>query len=161
MKQQVLEGNYSKETPSILTARINGQKIDSYSGNLEVISQESMSRCARFDFCSAPKCPLDILINLRTEVEEDPRCEMAKATRHKYWESLPENIRNSLKFEGYYESEYNRMRSARERWLALPEQQKAEIKERMKNMKNRRPVPMEREPIDEPYLPQDPGDEPA
>ena len=38
--------------------------------------------------------------------------------------------------EGYFESEYNRMRSAKERWLALPEQKKAEIRERMKNVRN-------------------------
>ena len=75
-----------------------------------------MSRCARFDFCSAPKCPLDILIDFRIETETDPRCEMAKATRHKYWESMPDEIRSDLKFEGYLESEYNRMKSARERW---------------------------------------------
>ena len=161
MKQQTLEGNYSKETPSILTARINGQKIDSFTTELEGLSLESMSYCSRFEDCSAPKCPLDILINLRAETDEDPRCEMAKSTRHKYWESLQDSLKSKLKYQGYFESEYNRMRSAKKRWLALPEQQKAEIKERMKNMKNRRPVPMEREPIDEPYLPQDPGDEPA
>ena len=74
---------------------------------------------------------------------------------------MPDFLKSELRYQGYFESEYNRMRSARERWLALPEQQKAEIKERMKNMKNRKPVPMEGEPIDEPYLPQDPGDEPA
>lgn len=161
MKQQTLEGNYSKETPSILTHRINETKNDSFPGNKETLSLESMSRCARFDFCSAPKCPLDILINLRAETDEDPRCEMAKATRHKYWESMPDFLKSKLKYQGYFEAEYNRKKSARKRWLALPKQQKAEIKERMKNMKNRRPVPMEREPIDEPYLPQDPGDEPA
>ncbi len=161
MKQQTLEGNYSKETPSILTHRINETKNDSFTTELEGLSLESMSYCSRFEDCSAPKCPLDILINLRTEVEEDPICGMAKATRHKYWLSMPDFLKSELKFEGYFESEYNRMRSAKERWLALPEQQKAGIKERMKNMKNRKPVPMEREPIDEPYLPQDPGDEPA
>ena len=153
--------NQSTPTPSILTARINETKNDSFSGNKETLSVESMSYCARFEICSAPKCPLDILIDLRFQDPEDPKCEMAKATRRKYWLSMPDEIKSELRYQGYLESEYTRMRSAKERWLALPEQQKAEIKERMKNMKNRRPVPMEREPIDEPYLPQDPGDEPA
>ena len=134
MKQSSLERyNHSKETPSILTERINRQKNDSLTDKLEGLSLESMSHCSRFEDCSAPKCPLDILINLRTEAEDDPRCEMAKATRHKYWSSMPDEIKTELKFEGYLESEYNRIKSARERWLALPEQKKAEIRERMKN----------------------------
>ena len=58
---------------------------------------------------------------------------MAKSTRHKYWESLPDSIKSELKFEGYLDSEYNRMKSAKKRWLTLPEQKKAEIRERMKN----------------------------
>lgn len=137
MKQKNLERyNSLIETPSILTHRINETKSSECSGNKEAISLESMSRCARFDFCSAPKCPLDILINLRSETDEDPRCEMAKATRHKYWLSMPDFLKSELKFEGYFESEYNRMRSAKERWLALPEQKKAEIRERMKNVRN-------------------------
>ena len=140
MKQSLLfnesdkgTSNQSTHAPSILTARINETKNDSFSGNKEALSLESMSYCSRFEDCSAPKCPLDILINIRTEVEEDPICEMAKATRHKYWMAMPDSIKSELKFEGYLESEYNRIKSARERWLALPEQKKAEIRERMKN----------------------------
>jgi len=108
--------NITRETPSILTARINGQKNDSSSKDKEALSQESVSRCARFDFCSAPKCPLDPLIGLRTEVEDDPKCEMAKATRHKYWISMKGDLRSLLPFQGYLESEYNRIRSAKKRW---------------------------------------------
>ena len=140
MKQSLLfnesdkgTSNQSTYAPSNLTHRINETKNDSFSGNKEALSYESMSRCARFDFCSAPKCPLDLLIDLRIEVETDPRCDMAKPTRHKYWESMPDAIKSRLKFEGYLESEYNRMKTAKERWLALPEQEKAEIRERMKN----------------------------
>ena len=137
MKQQNLERyNSLIETPSNLTARINETKSSDTPDNIEAISLESMSRCARFDFCSAPKCPLDILVNLRSETDEDPRCEMAKATRHKYWESMPDFLKSDLKYQGYFESEYNRMRSAKKRWLALPEQKKAEIRERMKNVRN-------------------------
>ncbi len=126
--------NQSTPHLSILTTRINGIKSSECRGNEEALSIEAMSRCARFDFCSAPKCPLDILINLRTEIDEDPRCEMAKATRHKYWESMPDYLNTELKFEGYFEVEYNRMKSARARFDALPEEKKREIRERMRNV---------------------------
>jgi hypothetical protein len=125
--------NYTKETRSNLTHRINGKKNDSRSVNLEALSLESMSRCARFDICSAPKCPLDILVNLRIQDETDHRCEMAKATRHKYWLTLPDSIKKELKFQGYFESEYNRMKSARERWESVPDEKKQEILSKLKN----------------------------
>lgn len=116
----------SGNTPSILTSRINGTKLSECTGDKETLSLESMSRCARFDFCSAPKCPLDMLINLRTGIDGDPRCEMAKATRHKYWLSMPGYFKKELRFEGYFESEYNRSRKAKERWDSLPDAVKQE-----------------------------------
>ena len=134
MKQQTLE-ELIKKNDSNLTHRINETKNDSFSGNKEALSLESMSYCSRFEDCSAPKCPLDILINLRTEVEEDPRCEMAKATRHRYWESMPESLKKELPFEGYFSSEYHRIKSARERWESLSEDKKAEIRERIRNVR--------------------------
>ena len=127
--------NHSTPYPSNLTTRINGQNESVMSGEKEQLSLESMSYCSRFEDCSAPKCPLDILVDIRTEVEEDPKCEMAKATRHKYWLSMPDYLKSELKFEGYFESEYNRMRSAKERWNALSEDKKAEIRERMRNVR--------------------------
>ncbi len=128
--------NHSRETPSNLTARINGTKSSDSTDNKEVISLESMSHCSRFEDCPAPKCPLDTLIDLRSEIEEDPQCEMAKATRHKYWQSMGPELRSLLPFQGYFESEYNRMRSARERWATLSEERKAEIRERMRNVRS-------------------------
>ena len=127
--------NQSTPYPSNLTARINGQNEGIMLDEKEQLSLESMSYCSRFEDCSAPKCPLDILIDIRTEVEEDPKCEMAKATRHKYWLSMPDYLKSALKYQGYFESEYNRMRSARERWNALSEDKKAEIRERMRNVR--------------------------
>ena len=127
--------NHSTPYPSNLTARINGQNKGIMSGEKEQLSLESMSYCSRFEDCSAPKCPLDILVDIRTEVEEDPKCEMAKATRHKYWLSMPDYLKSALKYQGYFEPEYNRMRSARERWNALSEDKKAEIRERMRNVR--------------------------
>ena len=125
--------NHSIPYPSNLTTRINGQNKGIMLEEKEQLSLESMFYCSRFEDCSAPRCPLDILIDIRTEVEEDPKCKMAKATRHKYWLSMPEYLKSKLPFQGYFESEYNRMRSAKERWNALSEEKKAEIRERMRN----------------------------
>ena len=60
---------------------------------------------------------------------------MAKATRHRYWESMPESLKRELPFEGYFSSEYHRIKSARERWESLSEERKAEIRERMKRIR--------------------------
>lgn len=93
----------------------------------ETLSLESMSFCSRFETCSAPKCPLDILIEMRTDTDKDLKCGMSKATRHKYWQSLPENIRNLLPYEGYFSSEYNRIKAARDRWESMAQEEKDRI----------------------------------
>lgn len=131
------EGRYNSIThvPSILTARTKGLNERDCTVTKETLSVRSMEYCSRFESCSAPKCPLDILINLRTVVEDDPECEMAKATRHKYWESMPEDLRSALPFKGYFESEYRRMKIAREKWESLPDDQKAAVRERMRNIR--------------------------
>lgn len=126
--------NQSRDTPSNLTARINGHKFNSSPRDLEALSLESMEVCSRFEFCSAAKCPLDLLISARFEDPDDPKCEMAKASRHKYWESMVPELRSLLPFQGYLETEFNRMKAARERWDSLPEEKKAAIRERMKNV---------------------------
>lgn len=56
---------------------------------------------------------------------------MAKATRHKYWESLSVSLRRELPFQEYFESEFNRRKAAKERWGAMSEDMKASTKERM------------------------------
>ncbi len=33
-----------------------------------------MQKCPRFQFCNAPKCPLDIYVSKRRELSEDDRC---------------------------------------------------------------------------------------
>ncbi len=124
--------NHSRDTPSNLTIPTNGIKSSDYSRNSEGLSLESMSYCSRFEDCSAPKCPLDLLISFRFEDPDDPKCEMAKATRHKYWLSMNAELRSLLPFRGYLESEYNRIRSARERWESMPEEKKRAITERLK-----------------------------
>lgn len=134
--------NQSPDAPSILTARINGHKNAKHTVAKEMEKEfqsfEAMKTCSRFEFCSASKCPLDVLINFRSEINGDPKCEMAKATRHKYWESMSPESRSLLPYEGYFESEYRRMKSARERWDSLPEDEKARIKARLREQLNSR-----------------------
>jgi hypothetical protein len=94
-----------------------------------------MKYCSRYKICSAPKCPLDIRIDRRTEVHNEPKCQIAKATRHKYWESMPFDVKSLLPYQGYFKTELARMNAAKERWELLPESEKEEIRERMRNFR--------------------------
>lgn len=94
--------------------------------------------CSRFDFCSANLCPLDPEIGKRGQDEEDdPRCEMAKATRHAYWLSMPPEIRSLLPFQGYFKAEFTRIGSARARWESMTEEQKAIVRSRLESARIR------------------------
>jgi hypothetical protein len=107
--------NSITQTSSILTDTINRKNESHRSTDKEALSLQSMKYCSRFDSCSAPKCPLDPLIDSRSENDWDPKCGMAKSTRHRYWESMPEDLRKVLPFQGYFRAEYNRMEAARKR----------------------------------------------
>lgn len=116
-------------TPSVLATTINWKKGRKQGTNKEALSLKTMRYCSRFDSCPAPKCPLDPLINIRSETDWDPVCGMAKATRHKYWESMPEDFRKVLPFQGYFRAEYNRMQAAKKRWDSLSEDEKNRMRE--------------------------------
>ena len=135
-------GRYNSitHTPSVLTTTINRTKEREYGTNKEALSLQSMKYCSRFDSCSAPKCPLDPLIDSRSENDWDPKCGMAKSTRHRYWESMPEDLRKALPFQGYFRSEFNRMEAARRRWDSLSDDEKNRIREmgRARLMESRR-----------------------
>ena len=120
---------------SILTARTKPQIESDYQEDKEKLTIQSMRYCSRFETCSAQLCPLDILISERTDFPDNEKCGMAKATRHRYWESMPDYLRKALPFEGYFSSEYHRIKSARERWESLSEERKAEIRERIRHVK--------------------------
>ena len=120
---------------SILTARTKPQIESDYQEDKEELTLQSMGYCSRYKTCSAPLCPLDILISERTDFPDNEKCGMAKATRHRYWESMPESLKRELPFEGYFSSEYHRIKSARERWESLSEDKKAEIRERIRHAK--------------------------
>lgn len=45
------------------------------------VNNKRMESCPHFDECSAPKCPLDELMNIRVEYPEDPKCICDKEIR--------------------------------------------------------------------------------
>lgn len=97
----------------------------------EAISVKLMSYCSRYGSstdegsCSAALCPLDPWIHIRDSwPEADERCNMAKPTRHAYWQSMTEADRKLLPFEGYTKNELVRMNAARQRWNALSDEEK-------------------------------------
>ena len=89
--------------PSILTARGKEEKNSDFQVSEWANHVRSMSACSRWESCPSMKCPLDPEIGSRMPYDpeldgefKDSRCTMAKATRHRYWESLPEDLRNAL-----------------------------------------------------------------
>ncbi len=132
--------NSPTRTLSGLTDTTKRKKESDCDTDKEALSLQSMKYCSRFDSCSAPKCPLDPLIDRRSENDWDPVCGMAKATRHKYWESMPEDLKKRLPFQGYFRAEYNRMEAARKRWDSLSDDEKNRIREmgRARLMETRR-----------------------
>jgi hypothetical protein len=124
----VVTVKHSMNIPSNLISTINGIKSSSHSDMDEGAALRSMMYCSRFNSCSAQKCPLDPLIDRRSEADWDPICGMAKATRHRYWESMPEDLRAILPYKGYSRAEYNRMTAARERWESLSQEQRERLK---------------------------------
>jgi hypothetical protein len=97
---------------------------------LETISPRLMEYCSRYDSCDAPLCPLDVLIDTRPRFSDDDRCEMAKSTRHKYWISMPDDLKKFLPYEGYFKSEFSRIRASKKRWEGLSPEEKNKIIER-------------------------------
>lgn len=87
----------------------------------------AMTYCPRYEKCSAPKCPFDTLIESRYEDPEDPQCSLGKEVRHKIWKKLPSQLRGPLKFEGYFETERNKMAAAKRRWDLMSTEQKSKM----------------------------------
>ena len=132
-----IEGySYTKGYQATLTIPTNRQTSGKESLSKDLLSIKTMSYCSRYNTCEAPKCPLDILIKRRTYNEGDPQCEMAKATRHKYWENMPDPLKSELPYQGYFEREFTRIMAARERWKSLGEEEKKKVLDRLKNIRN-------------------------
>ena len=123
--------NSIKHYHSNLTTTTKENKIVSKGERNKAIGEDSTltSRyCSRFESCPVPKCPLDPMINERSEIEGDPECTMPRQTRHRYWEAMSQDLKDILPFQGYFEQELNRINAARARWHALPEDEKERIR---------------------------------
>ncbi len=140
--------NSTTKVPSVLTHWIKQPKSSGFEWNKWKESIRCMSACSRYESCPAMKCPLDPAIDSRMSYDadldgefKDSQCTMAKATRHKYWVSLPDDLRALLPYEGYFKSEYTRMKSAKERWAALPNEVKTLMRDRLRNARQIKMMP--------------------
>lgn len=127
LKRKGILCNYPNHTLSFLSLITNETKSSEYADKENGLTLRTMSYCSRFETCPAPKCPMDPFIEIRSETDLDPKCGMAKATRHKYWESMPEDLRTTLPFQGYFRSELNRIMAARKRWNSLNEEAREKL----------------------------------
>lgn len=81
---------------------------------LERESVEIIQRCPRFDRCSIPICPLDLLQDQRTRFKGEPKCTLGKPRRSRIGKGT------ALKYQGLTRKEW----AARKRWERLSELQK-------------------------------------
>ena len=127
-------GRYNSitSTPSILTSYDKRPKSSACPPSEWTSMTRSMKYCSRFESCPVMNCPLDPFIGQRSSLEDEQACTMAKATRHRYWEAMPEDLREALPFQGYFEGEYRRITKARERWESLTDEQRTAVRDRMK-----------------------------
>ncbi len=98
--------------------------------DLEIASTDMMAYCSRFEVCNAPLCPLDPLIDKRISQPGDEKCSMPKSTRHKYWITMPEDLKRYLPYEGYFKAEFSRIKASQERWNNLSTEERLKIIER-------------------------------
>jgi len=85
--------------------------------------------CHRSNGCSVSRCPLDPLVELRSRRPDDAEngCPLSRATRERIFALLPVEMRALLPFGGLLEPEFNRRKSARARYAALPPERRAEL----------------------------------
>ncbi len=129
----VVPKNERRETANHITrdSRIIGsttkeEKLND-SEDMEDISATLMRYCSRFQSCDAPKCPLDPLIDSRLNLEGNDICTLSKNVRHGYYQSMPEEMKSLLPYQGYFRSEFNRINSAKKRWNSLSDSERAII----------------------------------
>jgi hypothetical protein len=61
-----------------------------------------MRECPSFDYCSAPRCPLDPDIDDRISLKGEDKCKAQKPTRMKIAEKYP----NLLPYKGLFKKQY-------------------------------------------------------
>ncbi|MFG1545906.1 MAG: hypothetical protein AAE976_05340, partial [Thermoplasmataceae archaeon] len=131
--------NSITSTHSILTSYDKRPESSECPPSEWTLMTRSMKYCSRFESCPVMKCPLDPQINGRMPYDpeldgefKDSVCTMAKATRHRYWKAMPEDLREALPYQGFFEGEYRRIIKAKERWESLTEDQRSAVRDRMK-----------------------------
>lgn len=80
----------------------------------ETKSIKIMRECPRFERCSVPVCPLDLLRDKRDALRDDSKCHLPKSRRHRIGKGT------DLEHQGLTKREW----AAVKRWEALSEDQK-------------------------------------
>lgn len=80
----------------------------------EIESLKIMEKCPKFQRCSAPVCPLDLLQDERDSLKDEPKCTLAKSICHRIGKGT------TLKRQGYTKGEW----AAKKRWEKVPEDEK-------------------------------------
>lgn len=83
--------------------------------------EEAMEMCPRFKYCNAPKCPLDVDVDLRVELKGEEKCGMEKNVR------LRIGTEYGLPKLGLTNAEF----SAHQKWQGRTEEEKNEIRKQM------------------------------
>ena len=87
----------------------------------EFASKRLMELCERFESCSVPICPLDLLQDVRDRLPGEPRCQRSKAKRIRIAQG------SELPRKGRTEAEW----AAEKRWQGMTEEQKRTARERL------------------------------
>jgi len=101
------------------------QETNTIKKQAEITEEENtkiMQRCPRFQFCNAPKCPLDYFQDQRTKLKGEEKCELAKSIRKKIGNGT------SLKYQGMTKKEWIGTKI----WEAKSDEEKREIIEKGK-----------------------------
>ena len=85
-------------------------------------SLKIMRKCPRFSHCSINICPLDLLQNIRTKLEDEPTCDLPKSRRTRIGKGTP------LKYQGLTKSEW----AWKKKWDNKTDDEKKKIKDRLK-----------------------------
>ena len=92
----------------------------------EITEEENlkvMKQCSRFQFCNAPKCPLDYFQDERVELKGEDKCKLPKSIRKKIGKGT------ALKYQGLTKKEWTGIKI----WNDKSDEERREIIKRGKN----------------------------
>ena len=87
---------------------------------VEITEEENlkiMQKCPRYEFCNAPKCPLDYFIDERVKLADEEKCKLAKSIRKEIGKGT------ALKYQGLTRREWAGMKI----WESKSDEEKKEI----------------------------------